>query len=104
MDPRLENETTTPTDMIRNLPETIRVIVAGTNRNGESDLFFTKVQATGEQVESGNHYERAEAAAVKAGYQRPLVAFDEEDPAGRAIVGLYEWASRRARVPWSLSA
>lgn len=71
---------------------TLRCIVACEGTNGP-DLYFVKVQATQAEYDNGNHYTAAEKAALEEGYERPMVAFDERDPGGRAMLGLFEWDS-----------
>lgn len=70
-----------------------KCIVAGTNANGEPDLFFVKVETTAEQLTRGEHYDAARAAAKADGYEEPFVAFDELDPAGTNMLPLFVWES-----------
>ncbi len=68
----------------------IRCIVAATNANGEPDLYFVMVYATEEQINNGEHYEVACAKACEEGYDAVL-AYDERDTAGKAMLPLFEW-------------
>jgi hypothetical protein len=69
----------------------VKCIVAGHNANGEPDLYFCKVRCTEQQIDNGEHYERAQRVAQDDGYDEKNVAFDEFDPAGAAMLGLFEW-------------
>jgi hypothetical protein len=70
----------------------IKMIVAAQGYDGP-DLFFCKVNCSKEDYENGLHYEEAEKAAAKAGYEKPMVAMDENDPAGQAILDKFVWDS-----------
>jgi hypothetical protein len=70
--------------------KTIRCIVACINSNGEPDLFFVKVKGTEEQINNGEHYTTAKEAADAEGYD-PVLTYDEECAAGRAMLALFEW-------------
>jgi hypothetical protein len=69
----------------------IKCIVAGTNANGESDLFFCKVNCTPNQWNNDAHLNTAKNLAIQEGYELPLIAFDEFDDAGRAMLSLFIW-------------
>jgi hypothetical protein len=69
--------------------KTIQCAVFGTNSNGETDIFFCKVNADEEQIENGDHYDAAKDTACNYGYE-PYLACDENDPAG-AVMQLAEW-------------
>ena len=71
----------------------VKCIVAGTNANGAPDLFFVQVRCSESQYENGDHYEAARNAALSHGYEAPLVAFDQNDEAGYAILRIFEWSS-----------
>lgn len=60
---------------------------------GDPDLYFVKVNCTEDQFDCGDHYDIAKATAINEGYDEPLVAFDEYDPAGRAMLPLFHWDS-----------
>jgi hypothetical protein len=70
---------------------TIRCIVAGINSNGEPDLFFVKVSANEPDIHLGLHCDAALYEACQQGYENPMVAFDENDSAGRAMLPLFQW-------------
>ncbi|NDC55274.1 MAG: hypothetical protein EBZ69_00305 [Alphaproteobacteria bacterium] len=57
----------------------IKCVVACFNASGEPDFYFCKVDATEQNYNDGEHYEMAEEAAKRAGYEGPYVAFDEND-------------------------
>ena len=69
---------------------TIKCIVACINSNGESDLYFVKVRATPGQINQGDHYDAAKAKCDAEGYDAVL-AYDEDDRAGAAMLSLFEW-------------
>ena len=71
----------------------IKCIVACHNSNGEPDLFFVKVEATEDQIENGEHYDRARREAELCGYDAGItsVTFDESDSAGKAMLDLFQW-------------
>lgn len=69
---------------------TIKCIVAAVNASGEPDFFFCKVECSKEQYDNGEHYEAAEELAEEEGYE-PKLAYDERDPAGRAMLELLDW-------------
>lgn len=72
---------------------TVKCIVAGINASGEPDLFFTKIICrTQNQIDEGEHYERAVKAANDEGYEAKL-AYDEFDSAGKAMLPLFVWES-----------
>lgn len=70
----------------------IRCIVASVNSNGEPDLYFVKVFATEKQISNGEHYDAAKASANRHGYD-PVLAYDEDGPAGDAMTSLFMWES-----------
>lgn len=53
-----------------------KLIVACRDANGEADLITVTVEATYTQVEEGEHYDLAEAAAEAQGYEAPFLIFD----------------------------
>jgi hypothetical protein len=71
---------------------TIRVIVAGENANGEPDFFFCKVKCSDLEISNGHHYDAAFILARSEGYE-PKIVFDENDHAGKAIVDHFVWDS-----------
>ena len=70
--------------------QTIRIVVAGTNANGEPDLFFCRVICRQEQYDKGEHYDAAADTAIQNGYESPFVIFDEHDPP-KALFNLFAW-------------
>ncbi len=72
---------------------TIKCVVAGYNANGEPDFYFCKVRCTEQQMDNGDHYDRARRAASENGYEGSAVSIDEFDSAGRAIDHLFVWES-----------
>jgi hypothetical protein len=73
------------------MKHTIKCAVFGINSNGETDIFFCKVEAEEEQIENGDHYDAAKDEAATCGYD-PVIACDENDPAG-AVMQLMNWDS-----------
>lgn len=57
----------------------IKCVVACRNCEGVPDFYFCKVKCSQEQYDNGEHYEIAEDAASKEGYEGPLLAYDEND-------------------------
>jgi hypothetical protein len=55
------------------------VTVACRKASGLSDLPVFIVQVTDEEYDLGIHYEKAEALAEAAGYERPFVCFDDAE-------------------------
>ena len=74
---------------------TIKCIVAAINSNGAPDLYFCKVSCTQEQYTAGDHYLTAKRSAEDEGYE-PMLAFDENDPAGPGLCSLFVWDSINA--------
>ena len=70
----------------------IKMIVAAQGYDGP-DFFFCKVHCSKEDYENGIHYDIAKAEAAKAGYEKPMIAIDENDPAGKAISDKFVWES-----------
>lgn len=69
-----------------------KLIVACLNADGVPDFYFCKVRCTGEQYDNAEHYILAERRAIEAGYE-PRLSFDENDAAGKAILGHFVWNS-----------
>lgn len=68
------------------------MVVAGHNGNGEPDFFFCYVSASAEEINNGDHYDKANNAAIENGYDNvSLVAFDEHDGAGKSLMDLFVW-------------
>lgn len=65
----------------------IRCAVACINASGEPDLHFVKVKCTGAQLEEGLHYDAAKSNAEDEGYEKPMIAYDEMDYAGKHLCG-----------------
>jgi len=57
----------------------LRIAVACRNASGMPDMPVFTVSVTGEEYALGNHYDRAEALAEEAGYERPFVCFDDAE-------------------------
>lgn len=69
-----------------------KMIVAAVNANGEPDFYFCKVRCNAEQYDNGDHYVLAERKAIDEGYE-PKLSYDENDDAGKSILGHFVWAS-----------
>ncbi len=52
------------------------VLVACRNASGMADLFIAHLEGSEADYDLGDHYDRAEALAEAAGYERPFVSFD----------------------------
>lgn len=70
-----------------------RMVVAATNANGEPDFFFTGVTCSRTQYQNGEHYDFAKEIAKESGYESPMVAYDEFNSAGKAMMPLFTWGS-----------
>jgi hypothetical protein len=57
---------------------TIKCVVAAMTTDGPG-FFACKVECTQSAYDNGEHYELAESAADDNGYDRPMLAFDEND-------------------------
>ena len=71
----------------------VKVMVACSNASGEPDFYFVKVRCTQEQYDNGDHYDAAKDAASERDYEGAMVAFDENDSAGKAMLPLFVWES-----------
>ena len=70
----------------------IKCIVACVNSNGDPDLYFTIVECTQNQIDTGVHYDRARGQCEEDGYEAYLV-YDEECDAGKSMLPLFVWES-----------
>ncbi len=72
---------------------TIKVLVLCSNSEGAPEMHTCSVEATPEQIAEGLHYDWAKENADRNGYEEPMIAFDERDPAARMILddSLREW-------------
>lgn len=59
--------------------KTLRIAVACRNASGMADMPIFTVTITDEEYDLGIHYEKAEASAVDAGYEKPFVCFDDAE-------------------------
>lgn len=57
----------------------IQVAVACRNASGESDIPIFEVAVTDDEYDLGAHYDKAEALAEDAGYEKPFVCFDDAE-------------------------
>ena len=64
----------------------LTTFVVAKNSEGEPELFAFDISATQEQVDNGEHYDRARIKAEAEGYTA-LTAFDSSDMAGRQLLG-----------------
>jgi hypothetical protein len=58
---------------------------------GEPDFYFCKVDCTKKQFDEGDHYETIKEQAEEEGYGDCGLAYDENDPPGEALMGLFDW-------------
>jgi len=70
----------------------IKCAVAGYNAQGEPDFYYVLVRARPAQIENGDHYDAARDVAIDDDFTAKVV-FDEDDPAGRALVEHCVWDS-----------
>ena len=70
----------------------IKVVVAAINADGDSDFYFCYVMATQDQIDVGDHYQRAEVEAELEGYE-PKLSYDEQDRIGEGFWDLFVWES-----------
>ena len=57
----------------------VKVVVAAANENGAPDFFICRIECYAYQYKNGEHYDEAKEAAADAGYDGPMVVFDEHD-------------------------
>lgn len=62
----------------------IRVWVLGQTCDGPT-LFDTLICCNQKAYDEGDHYDLAKDRALDAGLEAPMIAFDENDPAGRVL-------------------
>lgn len=58
---------------------TLRIAVACRNASGMADMPIFTVTVTAKQYKLGVHYDKAEALAKAAGYEKPFVCFDHSE-------------------------
>lgn len=68
----------------------VKMFVACENCEGPT-FFFCNVSCSQSEYEEGEHYEVAKNVAMTEGYQTPMVAFDENDKAGKAMLDKFQW-------------
>jgi len=66
----------------------VKTYVLGRDSGGSSDFFETDVSLSRSSYDLGEHYDVAIKRAEEAGYETPMGAFDEFDPAGKALARL----------------
>ncbi len=59
--------------------KTLHIAVACRNASGMADMPIFTVTVTDEEYDLGIHYEKAEASAEEAGYEKPFVCFDDAE-------------------------
>ena len=73
----------------------VKVVVTAKNAHGETQFYPVIVNCTKAQQEAGLHFDEAKSAACDAGYGADAiaasVAFDEHSPAGRTVMGSFDW-------------
>lgn len=73
---------------------TVAVVSACMTREGSPTFVFNEVEVTQDEMENGIHYYLAEAELLQAGYEEPIVNFDDTEspaflhPAVREFLGL----------------
>jgi hypothetical protein len=73
--------------------DTIRVIVACTDAEGEPDFAFVKIRCTPQQQEADEHCLTAQDWAADNDYDGPFVVFDEHNVAGKQLLEFFQWDS-----------
>ena len=68
-----------------------KVIVLCTNAEGAPEFHSCTPEVTQEQYDNGEHYDLAKENAEDNGYEEPMVAFDENDPAAKQLLKLADW-------------
>ena len=81
-----------------NKTTTIKLLVLCSNSEGAPEIHTCSVQMTPEQIAEGLHYDVAKENADLNGYEEPMIAFDEQDPAARMILddSLRAWLTAAA--------
>lgn len=72
--------------------KSVKVIVLCMNSSGEPEFFPCTLSVTAAQRAHGEHYQLAIEQAEGQGYQLPMIAFDEHDPAARQLGELLAWS------------
>lgn len=69
----------------------VKVIVLAVNNDGQRDFHSCAPMVTPAERKDGLHYTRAIENAEYNGYQWPMIAFDETDPAFEQMASLANW-------------
>lgn len=69
----------------------IKMVVLATDSNGSPAFHTCQVEVTEAQYEQGEHYDLAKENASFNGYEEPMIAFDERDPAARQMGEIHVW-------------
>ena len=68
----------------------MKIVVAATNANGDSDLYFFILDDIPEDCyDNGDHFDAAIEQAENEGYEHPMVVFDDGMPI--ALENLFDW-------------
>lgn len=87
--------------------QTIAVVTACLNAQGEPDFAYTEVEVTHDEYENGAHIDLVEGRLADAGYEEPYTHFAEEEspaflhPAVRQYLRMPPWVVIRPSVPVS---
>lgn len=68
----------------------VRMVVACQGEDGP-DFYFCKLRVLAADRDSGVCYDAAKSQADSEGYGGPMVAYDETDAAGDALLPLFQW-------------
>jgi len=71
----------------------MKMIVLGTNAQGEPEFHSSELEAGKDAIENGDHYDMAIQNAEYNSFNGPFVAFDENDQAAKQLPELAEWMS-----------
>lgn len=70
-----------------------KVVVLCTNSEGAPEFHTCAPKVTKAELEAGRHYNLAMKDASDNGYDEPMVAFDETDPAAKQMAQVLSWQS-----------
>lgn len=70
----------------------INVVVAGVQPDGVPGFLPVRILTTKDAYENGDHYDRAVEEALDRGWERPLLAYDENDGPSW-LFDQFQWAA-----------
>lgn len=69
----------------------IKVAVLAIDSNGSPELLGYEINTTQCSIDEGNHFDMAKQSAREDGYEEPMMAFDQKDPAVKSLGVITEW-------------